>query len=53
VIIDIHVMLFGGFGFLMTFLKYYGISALREGLDPIHLFVFFIKYQVIETHKLI
>ena len=28
VIIDIHVMLFAGFGFLMTFLKNYGYSAL-------------------------
>ena len=27
-IIDIHVMLFAGFGFLMTFLKNYGYSAL-------------------------
>ena len=28
VIIDIHVMLFAGFGFLMTFLKNYGYSAI-------------------------
>lgn len=28
VILDIHVMLFAGFGFLMTFLKNYGYSAL-------------------------
>lgn len=27
-IIDIHVMLFAGFGFLMTFLKNYGYSAI-------------------------
>ena len=27
-IIDIHVMLFAGFGFLMTFMKNYGYSAL-------------------------
>ena len=27
-IIDIHIMLFAGFGFLMTFLKNYGYSAL-------------------------
>lgn len=27
VIVDIHMMLFGGFGFLMTFLKRYGFSA--------------------------
>lgn len=26
-IVDIHMMLFGGFGFLMTFLKRYGFSA--------------------------
>ena len=28
VIIDIHVMLFAGFGFLMTFLQRYGYSAI-------------------------
>ena len=28
VIIDIHMMLIGGFGFLMTFLKRYGFSSL-------------------------
>ena len=28
VIIDIHIMLFAGFGFLMTFLKNYGYSAI-------------------------
>ena len=27
-IIDIHMMLIGGFGFLMTFLKRYGFSSL-------------------------
>ena len=27
-IIDIHVMLFAGFGFLMTFLSHYGYSAI-------------------------
>ena len=27
-IIDIHIMLFAGFGFLMTFLKNYGYSAI-------------------------
>ena len=28
VIIDIHIMIIGGFGFLMTFLKRYSFSAL-------------------------
>ena len=28
VIVDIHVMLFAGFGFLMTFLSHYGYSAI-------------------------
>ena len=28
VIIDIHMMLIGGFGFLMTFLRRFGFSAL-------------------------
>ena len=27
-IVDIHVMLFAGFGFLMTFLSHYGYSAI-------------------------
>ena len=27
VALDIHMMLYGGFGFLMTFLKRYGFSA--------------------------
>ena len=49
---DVHVMIFLGFGFLMTFLKKYGLSAvsLNMLLSALAIEVFTIVYGLFHLH---